>query len=176
MEAADRRARSRFFQALLWGVGIWVGLGLITGGIVSDEMSFRNRRRGGWSNGSGSGTGTGSRHQRGDCRGFVERDIVEESYFKPKYLYPVPFLVKDFVTPTTTTTSSSISYLVPLTQPTFFINTNGGSASGSVNIFTDPASSSQVRVDVNAEKFGSSSLWEDVKVCRLEDGVELWVR
>ena len=36
LEQAVKRARWRFIGAMLWAVGIWVGVGLITGGIVVD--------------------------------------------------------------------------------------------------------------------------------------------
>ena len=43
VQAADDRAHKRFWSALLWAVGIWLILGLFTGGITMDEAGYRRR-------------------------------------------------------------------------------------------------------------------------------------
>ena len=50
MQAADRRARRRIFEALFWGFAIWFAMGLLTGGIIDSETRARRHRgSGGWS-------------------------------------------------------------------------------------------------------------------------------
>jgi len=43
-QMAGRRARRRFFEALFWGVVIWMALGLLFGGIEVDIQRWTRRR------------------------------------------------------------------------------------------------------------------------------------
>ncbi|KAL8279809.1 hypothetical protein RQP46_007659 [Phenoliferia psychrophenolica] len=165
MQAADRRARARFLEALLAGFGIWVLLGMLTGSIVESEQSQRRHR--------GSGGWTAIRRPLDHtikCNGFTAGAVSGRGWLaSAATFHPVSALV---MTKSSTTKTATSTFTLPISESdTLFLHGRGSWSHGSAVFKVDDSLGWDVVADVVA-KYNQDGLLEDSDICQVRERFE----
>ncbi|KAK4703923.1 hypothetical protein P7C70_g2290, partial [Phenoliferia sp. Uapishka_3] len=171
MQQADRRARKRFFQALIAGFAIWFWVGLISSGIVgSEEAARRHRGNTGW-----SVVRTPIDHKI-KCNGF--QSLPSPAQAQPQQtswissttsFHPISVLAAQF-SPYSLRTSTT-KFKIPLAEvDSLFLHGTGSWSHGNVEFLVDEELRGDAEVVVVA-KYNNDALLEDSDVCLVRESI-----